>query len=307
MNHDDIIVVTGAYGLVGSSIVENLKRRGYRNVLMVGRKECDLSDPTATTVYFKTIRPRYVFHTAARVYGIMGNMMNKAQSFYDNIMINTNVIDASRKSGVEKITAMGTGAIYPFPSPGLPLKESMIFMGSPHPAEDSYANAKRAMLAMLKAYEESYKLKWAYLISCNLFGPRDKFDIEYGHVVPALIKKFFDAKGHGTNVTVWGNGSAQRDFMYVSDAASAAIEVMEKLEGAVNLGSGKVYSIAEIVEIIADISDMHGRIDWDKSKPNGQDYRAYELSRLDGTGFKCRYTMKAGLKETWDWFSANPS
>ena len=133
-------------------------------------------------------------------------------------MINTNVVEASRRAGALKVTAMGTGAVYPFPSPGLPLKEDMIFLGRPHPAHAGYANAKRAMLAMLEDYEEKYGLKWAYIVSANLFGPRDKFDVEFGNVAPSLIRKFFDAKKSGGKVQVSGDGSAQRDFIYVKGA-----------------------------------------------------------------------------------------
>jgi GDP-L-fucose synthase len=232
----------------------------------------------------------------------MGNMKNKALSFYDNVMINTNVVDAAQKAGVKKITVMGTGAVYPYPSPSLPLTEDMIFMGKPHPAEDSYAQAKRAMLSMLSAYQESYGLEWAYVVSCNLFGPGDKFDTEFGHVVPSLIKKFYDAQKTGEEVVVWGDGSAQRDFMYVKDTAKVAYEIMEKLTGPVNIGSGKIFRIKDMVEMIAEISNMTDRIVWDENKPNGQDYRAYDLTRINSIDFKCSYSIKEGLQETWDWY-----
>jgi hypothetical protein len=194
MKPDDRILITGARGLVGSAVANHLRQAGYANLIEVGRDTCDLTDTAATIAAFERARPDYVFHAAARVYGIMGNLKNKALSFFDNVMINTNVVEASHRVGVKKIAAMGTGAVYPYPSPGLPLKEDMIFLGKPHPAEDSYAQAKRAMLAMLQAYEESYGIEWVYLVSCNLFGPRDKFDTEFGHVVPSLIKKFHDAR-----------------------------------------------------------------------------------------------------------------
>ena len=173
-------------------------------------------------------------------------------------MMNTNVVEASRRAGARKITAMGTGAVYPFPSPGLPLKEDMIFMGPPHPAQAGYANAKLAMLTMLQAYQESYGLKWAYIVSANLFGPRDRFDTETGNVVPSLIKKFHDAKKSGGGVTVWGDGSAQRDFVYIKDAARIALGVMDAIEGPVNMGAGQVYRIRDVVDTLADITG-HGR------------------------------------------------
>lgn len=305
MNKNGKILITGAKGLVGSALVNELKNQGYTNIIEAGRQDCDLVDGASVNSFFKEVCPEYVFHNAARVYGIMGNMNNKALSFYDNCMINTNVVHASHLNGVKKITAMGTGAVYPYPSPGLPLNEDMIFMGRPHDAENSYAQAKRAMLAMLEAYKESYGMDWAYIVSCNLFGPGDKFDTVNGHVVPSLIKKFYVAKLNNESVTVWGDGSAQRDFMYVSDTARVAVQIMNNLSGAVNIGSGKVFPIREIVEMIAEISGMHGRVVWDASKPNGQDYRAYDLSKINSIGFQTKHSIFEGLKETWDWYCEN--
>ena len=152
MKHTDKILVTGAGGLVGSALVDHLREQGHENVVALRHADCDLLDTAAALAAFEAHRPDYVFHAAARVYGIMGNMKNQGLSFFDNVMINTNVVEASRRAGVKKITVMGTGAVYPFPSPGLPLKEDMIFLGRPHHAESAYANAKRAMLAMLEAY-----------------------------------------------------------------------------------------------------------------------------------------------------------
>ena len=198
-------------------------------------------------------------------------------------MINTNVIDAARKAGVRKITVMGTVAAYPHSPSAVPLKEDAIFSGLPHHSEDSYAHAKRAMLAMLRAYRESYGLDWAYMVSCNLYGPNDKFDTRFGHVVPSLIKKFFDAAQNGGTVLVWGDGSPRRDFMYVKDLARAALTVMQSIEGAVNVGAGKPYRIKELVEMLADISGLAGRVVWDLDKPNGQRFKACDFSRLNST------------------------
>ena len=296
------IAVTGGRGLVGSALVDLLRQEGFQDVVPVGREECDLSDVMATRRYFAQLKPDYVFHAAARVYGIMGNMKNQGLSFYDNNLINTAVVDAAHRAGVKKITVMGTGAIYPFPPASLPLREATVFDGRPHPSESGYAHAKRAMLAMLEAYEESYGLSWAYIASCNLFGPRDKFDIEAGHVVPSLIAKFRTAELSGGSVTVWGDGSAQRDFMYVKDAALVALTVMRRLDGVVNMGSGQVWSIRQIVEALGRITGLADRVVWDADKPNGQAYRAYDLSRLASTGFTCRYPIEEGLRETWDWY-----
>jgi GDP-L-fucose synthase len=304
MNKASVIMVTGANGLVGSALVDFLKSNGYVHVVGIGRSDCDLLNSANTTEIMARISPEYVFHCAARVYGILGNMNNKGISFYENVLINTNIVEAARISGVKKITVMGTGAVYPYPPPGLPLEEDMIFMGLPHSSEDSYAHAKRAMLAMLRAYEESYDLQWSYIVSCNLFGPRDKFDTENGHVVPSLIKKFFDAKKNDTDILVWGDGSARRDFMYVKDAAAALECIMNNRCGPVNLGSGRVFSIMQIVDALGRITGLASRVKWDTTKPNGQDYRAYDLSRLNAAGFSCKYEIERGLEETWNWYAS---
>jgi GDP-L-fucose synthase len=289
---------------MGSAMVEHLRAEGFGNVLSVSRAQCDLFDTAATFAEFERLRPDHVFHSAARVHGIMGSMKNQGPSFYDNCMINANVIEASRRAGARKVTVMGTATIYPFPSPGLPLKEDMIFLGRPHPAHAGYANAKLAMLAMLEAYGESYGLKWAYIVSGNLYGPRDRFDVEFGNVVPSLIKKFFDAKKSGGNVSVWGDGSAQRDFLYIKDAARIAHGVMDAIEGAVNMGSGQVHRIRDVVDALSEISGMGDRIEWDASKPNGQAYRGYDLTKIHAIGLKPHHSLREGLKETWDWYCA---
>jgi len=304
LNKSDKIVVTGAAGLVGSALVDHLRSEGYENVVPLTRADCDLLDTPATFAFLERSRPDHVFHAAARVYGLGGSMKHQGASFYANCVINENVIEGSRRAGARKVTAMGTGAVYPFPAPGLPLKEDMIFLGRPHPAQAGYANAKRAMLAMLEAYQESYGLKWAYIVSGNLFGPRDRFDIELGNVVPSLIKKFYDAKKSGGTVQVWGDGSAERDFIYVKDAARAALAVMSGVDGAVNMGSGGVYSIRAVVDALSELTGMSGRIEWDRSKPNGQAYRAYDLTKLHAAGFAPKYSLRAGLEETWNWYCA---
>lgn len=302
MQKNSRIVVTGARGLVGSAVTERFTKQGFETVIPIGREECDLMDAKAVEAFMADVRPDHVFHAAARVYGIMGNMKNRALSFRENVVINTNVIHASHLAGAKKITVMGTGAVYPYPSPKLPLVEDDIFLGRPHEAEEAYAHAKRAALAMLEAYEHDHGLRWAYVVSCNLFGPRDKFDREFGHVVPSLIAKFHDAKQNDGLVSVWGNGSAQRDFLYVDDCAAAVQRIMESGSGAVNIGSGTVFRIRDIVETLARVAHMQDRIEWDASKPNGQDYRAYDLSRLNALGFAPQFSLEEGLEATWNWY-----
>lgn len=291
------VLVTGARGMVGSHVVDHLTGRGIDTISM-GR-ECDLCDYRETRAMFEAYRPTHVFHSAARVYGIVGNMQNMGQCYFENNQINTNVIDSAHRIGVEKITVMGTGCVYPYPPLHLPLIESDIFMGRPHPSESGYAHAKLGMLAML----ESYGMNFAYIVSCNLFGPRDKFETTTGHVVPSLVRKFYEAVRDGTDVIIWGDGSAQRDFIYIKDMARAAGLIMDHAQGPINIGSNSILYIRDIVRALTAISGINpDRVKWDATKPNGVDYRAYDLSKLSALGFSCNYSIEGGLAETWEWY-----
>ncbi len=299
------IVVTGAGGLVGTALLALLAETGFTNVLAPRSAEVDLRDPVATNAYFLKVKPAYVYHLAARVYGILGNMENKGLSYFENVMINTNVVEASRIARVRKIVAMGSGAVYPYPPPHKLLEEDDIWSGQPHPSEDSYAHSKRAMLAQLVAYKEQYGLDFVFAISGNLYGPNDKFDIEHGHVTPALVAKFHAAKAAGTTVSVWGNGSAVRDFTHSTDAALALLTVMEKGQGAINIGSGDIRPIRDIVTTLAEVTGMVDQVVWDASKPNGQEFRAYRLDRLMTLGFRPKVDLRSGLKQVFRWYAEN--
>lgn len=299
------ILITGGTGVVGRALVDCLHNQGFTHVTALGSKDGDLTDKKTTYDLFNKIQPQYVFHLAGHVFGIMGNMLNQESSFLNNLLINTHVIEACRRTGVKKVTAMGTGAIYPFPMPSNPLKEDTIWMGEPHGSERGYAHAKRAMLSQLDVYKESCDMDYAFVVSCNLYGPHDRFNIETGHVIPALIRKFYEAKQNSGKVSVWGDGSAQRDFMYSIDAAQALLTIMENVTGAVNIGSQKVYKIRDIVDILAEHTGMEDYVTWDSTKPNGQPFRAYDLTRLKKTGFTCRYSLADSLKETYDWYTKN--
>jgi GDP-L-fucose synthase len=299
------IIVTGAGGLVGTALLALLAERGFTNILSPRSAEVDLRDPVATTDYFARTSPSYVYHLAAKVYGILGNMENKGLSYFENVMINTNVVEAARLAKVHKIVAMGSGAVYPYPPPHKLLEEEDIWDGQPHPSEDSYAHSKRAMFAQLAAYKEQYGMDFVFAISGNLYGPNDKFDVEHGHVTPALVAKFHAAKASGTKVSVWGDGSAVRDFTYATDAALALLTVMEKGQGAINIGSGDIRPIRDIVTILAEVTGMTGHVEWDASKPNGQEFRAYRLDRLMGLGFKPKVDLRTGLDLTFRWYAEN--
>ncbi len=305
LDKNEPILITGITGLVGSQLKLELEKMGFKKVHGLSSKTVDLTDRKATLEAFTAIKPSVVFHTAAHVFGIWGNMKNRGDSFVKNILINTHVLEGCKLVNTKKVIAMGTGAVYPFPPVSLPLQEDSIWSGPPHPSEHSYAHAKRAMLCHLESYREDFGLNYAYVISGNLYGPRDKFDTEFGHVTPSLIRKFMEAKRDNTTVSVWGDGSARRDFMYSTDAASALIAIAENVQGSVNMAAGKVRPIKDIVNILAEITGLQDRVVWDTTKPNGQDYRAYDLSILQAINFKPKYDLEQGLPETYKWFGEN--
>ena len=303
---DDRVLITGGSGLVGTALINHLNKKGFSNIYYPRSSDYNLIDSKETSKMYNEIKPDMVFHLAGFVKGIMGNKKYKGESFYKNLMIDTNAVHYAKEFNCKKIVAMGSGCVYPFPTKNKVLDESIIWMGAPHNSEDSYAHAKRAMLAQLTAYKEQYQLSYCFAISPNLFGPNDLFDIDDGHVIPSLVKKFYHASINNSNVEVWGDGSAERDFLYSKDIARSLLILMEQLEGPVNLGSGNVFSIKEVVEIIRKIFLFDkDRISWNKSMPNGQDHRSYVLDRLNGTGFKAKYNMESALEETIDWFRKN--
>jgi len=305
MELNDTILITGASGLVGTNLVAHLRDTGFKGVIAQDINDCDLTDRKATAAYFSKIKPTYVFHMAGYVRGIMGNMRHQAEASLNNTLINTHVIEASYNAGVKKIVAMGTVAMYPDPLPNNPLSEEDLWQGTPHFSEYGYAMAKRGMLAQLQAYHESYNISYALVLSTNLFGPHDRFDTETGHVIPSLIKKFYDAKQSGGTVTVWGDGSAQRDFLYVKDAACALHTIMDKADGPINMATGATRKIRDVVDILAAHTGLQERVIWDASKPNGQLFRAYNVSKLAQTGFACRIPLEQALVETYEWYAKN--
>lgn len=239
---DSCTLVTGASGLMGRALVDELKRTGCPQVISVSSSQVDLCDFHATQKLMEKHRPSIVYHLAARVSGIMGNLRAQGQGYFDNVRINTNVIEAARLSGARKIVGMGSAAVYS-DLVRLPMIEEEVWIGPPHHSEAGYAHAKRGMLAQLEAYRDQYGLDYAFCIATNLFGPHDKFDEQCGHVLPSLISKFYRATKEATSVTVWGSGAPERDFLYVKDAASAMRLVGQSFSGAINLATGNAISI----------------------------------------------------------------
>ncbi|WP_027783719.1 MULTISPECIES: GDP-L-fucose synthase family protein [Burkholderia] len=298
------VLITGAGGVIGHALKQELSDAGYQNVVAIASGDVDLRDQNATERAFDELRPTLVFHLAARVYGIMGNMSNRGVAYLDNVRINTNVIDAARQVGCRKIVAMGSTAIYS-DRVRLPMSEDEIWVGEPHHSEAPYAHSKRSMLAQLEAYKEQYGMDYAFCVSTNLFGPHDKFDEKFGHVIPSLMSKFQRAADLGQPLTVWGTGKAERDFLFSSDAAYAMRLVAEKHSGAINIATGESHTIRHTVDTLCRISGYQGTVEWDATKPDGQKLRAYDVSRLKALGFKPRVPFEDALAATYDWYRNN--
>ena len=301
------ILITGGDGLVGTALFNYLNRQGFQSVFKLTRQDCDLRDQTQTVRIFKELKPKYIFHLAAKVYGIMGNMQNQGLVFLENSHINLNVVEAAYLTKVEKIVAMGTCAGYPAFTPDSPLKESEFLKDEPHDSEYGYAQSKRNMLTHLMTYHKGYQLRFSYVISTNLYGLNDKFDIEHGHVIPSLIRKFYEAKYTEKPLVVWGSGSSKRDFLFAEDAAEALLYILHYIDGPVNMASGKSFSIKEVVDILGRELKMQDQVTWDSTKPDGRDFRALDISKLSAVGFTAKTSLEEGLKRTFDWFVTNAS
>jgi GDP-L-fucose synthase len=300
MEKDSKILITGGTGMVGHALQSLLKNEGYKNVVAIGSKHCDLKEQFEVEYLFKNTTPDYIFHLAAQVYGTGGNVKFKSDVLYNNAMININVIEFARRAGVKKIVAMGSGCIYPELEKGKELSEEQIWLGEPHKSEDAYAHSKRFMLAQLQAAKEQYGLDYAYAVSGNLYGEYDNFDVEHGHVIPVLIAKFFNAKLNGNAVYPWGSGIAIRDFSYGEDTARTLLLLMQKVDGTINIGSGFVRPIKDIVDILQKITGVN--VKWDNTKSDGQLERFYNLDKLKALGFTAKVDLEEGIRKVYEWY-----
>lgn len=299
------IVVTGASGLLGHALTSYLGTQGYENVAAISSRDVDLLSFDSTVEAFcDKHRPDYVFHLAGAVYGIGGNLREPGRIFLENTLINTHVIEATRRANVKKIVAVGSICAYPTPGVPGPLREENLFMGEPHPAERAYGQAKRAMLAQLEAYRPS-GLDFAYVISSNLYGPHDHFNLETGHVIPSLIRKFYESSRSGRPVILWGDGTSRRDIVHSHDAAAALVAAMLGLEGRINLATGTMTSIREIAEILSDISGVGDNFSFDTSKPKGHEFEAISTDKLESIGFVPSFTVRSGLADVYAWYADN--
>ncbi len=299
------MVVTGGAGFLGSYVVRKLEERGCREIFVPRSRDCDLVRAKAVQKLYADAKPDIVVHLAARVGGIGANMRNPGSFFYQNLIMGVQLMEQARLHGIEKFVAIGTVCAYPKFAP-LPFREDDIWNGYPEETNAPYGLAKKMLLVQSQAYRRQYGLNAIYLLPVNLYGPGDNFDPEYSHVIPALIKKVFDAKERGEkSIVAWGTGQASREFLYVEDAAEGIVLATEEYDKAdpVNLGAGFEITIRELAELICTLAGYDGEIEWDTSKPDGQPRRCLDTSRAkQGFGFEAETGLRSGLKRTIEWY-----
>lgn len=302
------VVVTGGAGFVGTLVVEQLKALGCRNVFVPRSKDYDLVQIDAVKQLYTDGAPDMVIHLAARVGGIGANKANPGKFFYDNLMMSAQLMEIGRQRGLKKFVALSTICAYPKFAP-IPFKEDDLWNGYPEETNAPYGLAKKMMLVQSQAYRQQYGFNSIVLFPVNLYGPRDNFDLETSHVIPALIRKSMTAKeANQPTLTLWGDGSPTREFLYVEDAADGILRAAEHYDGdlPVNLGTGKEVTIFDLANMVAAEVEFKGRIEWDTSKPNGQPRRCLDVSRARQLfGFEAKHELPDGLKKTIRWFSAN--
>ncbi|MGE5538447.1 MAG: GDP-L-fucose synthase family protein [Gemmatimonas sp.] len=307
MRIDSRIYVAGHRGLVGSAIVRRLQADGCRHLVMRSRAELDLTRQDAVERFFAQERPEYVFLAAAKVGGIIANDTRPADFIRDNLAIQTNVIEAARRSGVTKLLFLGSSCIYPRLAPQ-PIREESLLTGPLEPTNEAYAIAKIAGYMMCRAYWRQHGFKAISLMPANLYGPNDNFDPLGSHVVPGLIRRFHEAKVAGApEVVVWGTGTPRRELLQVDDLADAAVMMMRTYDSPdiVNVGTGEDATIAEIATLVKEVVGYRGRLVFDSSKPDGMPRKVLDVTRIHALGWRARISLRDGLADAYRWFVAN--
>ncbi len=309
MDKDSKIYVTGHRGLVGSSIVRELQRKGYTNLVFRTHKELDLTRQADVEEFFASERPEYVFHAAGKVGGIAANQAALADFMYDNMMIAMNVMHSAMENGCRKLEFLGSSCIYPRMAPQ-PMKESYLLTGELEKTNEGYALAKISGLKYCEYLNRQYNTDFISLMPTNLYGPNDNYHPVHSHVLPALIRRFHEAKMNGDeSVTCWGDGSALREFLYVDDLAELAVLLMNTYSGneTVNAGTGKELSIKDLTKLVARIVGYEGRIEWDTSKPNGTPRKLLDVSKAASLGWRYKTELEDGIRMTYKDFLENPA
>ncbi|HET6628337.1 MAG TPA: GDP-L-fucose synthase [Woeseiaceae bacterium] len=304
MEKDAKIYVAGHRGLVGSALVRRLEGGGWRNLLTRTRAETDLTDRQAVARLLEAERPDYVFDAAARVGGIYANNAYPADFIRDNLLIQLNLVEAAYRAGVKKFLFLGSSCIYPKLAPQ-PMQEAHLLTGPLEPTNEWYAIAKISGIKLCQTYRKQYGFNAISPMPTNLYGPGDNFNLETSHVLPALIRKFHEAKIAGSpHVTVWGSGTPKREFLYVDDLADACVHLMEHYDEGeiINVGTGEEVSIAELAGMVKDAVGFEGGIEYDRSKPDGTPRKLLDVSRLAATGWRHRTGLREGIEKTYRWF-----
>ena len=307
MNLDAKIYVAGHRGLVGSAIVRNLEAKGYKNIICRTHKELDLTNQEAVRTFFEEERPEYVFLAAAKVGGIHANNTYPADFIYDNLMIQNNVIKAAHDFEVKKLLFLGSTCIYPKMAPQ-PIKEEYLLTGSLEETNEAYAVAKIAGLEMCKFFKRQYGDNFISCMPTNLYGPNDNFDLKNSHVLPALIRKFHEAKVNNSEVVeVWGTGTPLREFLYVDDMADACVFLMENYDGEqhVNIGTGEEVSIRELAETVKEVVGFDGELVFNTEMPDGTPRKLTTVDKLHGLGWKHKVSLDKGIRLAYNWFLEN--
>ncbi|MEN9742669.1 MAG: hypothetical protein RLZZ65_474 [Bacteroidota bacterium] len=298
MNKDSKIYIAGHRGMVGSALVRVLEQNGYNNLVLRTSKELNLTDQLAVKEFFESEKPEYVFLAAAKVGGIVANNTYRAEFIYENLMIQNNVIHNSYLSGVKKLMFLGSSCIYPKNAPQ-PLKEEYLLTGLLEPTNEPYAIAKIAGIKMCEAYRDQYGCNFISVMPTNLYGPNDNYDLNNSHVLPALLRKFIEAKNNGDNsVTLWGTGTPLREFLHVDDLASACLFLMKSYNEKefLNIGVGEDISILDLAKLVKTIVGFEGEIILDKSKPDGTPRKLMDVSRIEGLGWKAKINIEKGIE-----------
>ena len=308
MEKDAKIFVAGHRGMVGSAIVRNLKEKGYSNIVTRSHKELDLTRQDAVEAFFAEEKPDYVFLAAAKVGGIVANSEALADFLYENMILEMNVIHSAWENGCKKLMFLGSSCIYPRMAPQ-PMPESCLLTGSLEKTNEAYALAKISGLKYCEFLNRQYGTDYISVMPTNLYGPNDNYHPTHSHVLPALIRRFHEAKVSGAkSVTCWGTGAPLREFLYVDDLADACVYLMNNYSGdeTVNVGTGKELTIKELTELVAEVIGYEGEIKWDPSKPDGTPRKLLDVSKLEKLGWKYKTELKDGIKLAYEDFLNNP-